>query len=151
MFTSAMAWAEPTGLAKGPDSLFGIWAAPCDAWGTPAECRLEWRRGLHADQLKVDYSITAKDGGKSIFSGTGIYGAGTENLEGYWSDSSGAIRPLYARWQEGVLTTHWGTAATEQGRTEYKLEKDGELHVTDWVLKPSGWHQFMRVEYQSVE
>ena len=133
-------------------ALLGSWSADCDAWGTPARCTLVWSQGLHASQLTVDYRIDARADGAAIFSGGGVYRtlAGGA-LDGYWYDSGGAIHPLAAAWGENTLTTHWGVAGSEQGRTRYRITDDGRLEVTDWSLGESEWRQFMQVTYDRSE
>lgn len=144
--TSAVAEA-PDNLA-GPEALLGAWTADCDAWGVAAKCRVDWSRGLHSQHMTISYRIDPAAGGASIFSGEGVYRTLENGLDGYWSDSGGAVHPLNAAWSGGALTTHWGVAGSEQGRSEYRLDEAGTMIVTDWSLTEQGWQQFMQVEYQ---
>lgn len=131
----------------GPQALLGTWEAPCDAWGTPADCRLGWTPGLTDNQLDIRYDIVSRADGEVIFSGKGVYQAATDGLRGYWADSGGAVHPLSAAWNSDTLTTHWGTAGGAQGRSRYHLASPDRLVVTDWALTEEGWQQFMQVEY----
>jgi len=132
-------------------SLVGEWTAPCDAWGTPAQCRLTWSAGHHAKQYRLGYLISAKEGRKTLFEGSATYQSGDASLEGFWADSNGALHPIFARWEGGELISHWGHPSTEQGRSHYKLNGDDSLTVTDWVLTREGWREFMRVEYRRMD
>lgn len=134
--------------AHGPAALMGEWRADCDTWGAAARCELDWAPGLHENHTTVRYAILHAGSGESIFSGDGVYRITGEDIIGYWSDSGGAIHPLSATWEDGALTTHWGTAGSAQGRTRYHLGDDGSLQVTDWALNDDGWVQFMDVTYQ---
>ena len=138
--------------APSPTALLGEWSAPCDAWGAEAHCTLDWRPDLHADHITVAYQIRNAQTDAMIFQGRGVYDVGDAGRPaGYWSDSGGAIHPLTAQWDEGVLTTHWGVAGSVQGRTRYALESDGALQVTDWLLREDGWMQFMSVRYERTQ
>ncbi len=141
--------AAPAAANDAAAALIGLWVADCDAWGTPAECRLEWARGHHDSLLSVRYTIEARQDGAGIFAGSGVYKLAGPALSGYWSDSNGSLHPLHATWQDGKLTTHWGSPATERGRTEYSLAEPGLLTVTDWTLTDTGWRRFMQVTYRS--
>ncbi|MEO0997120.1 MAG: hypothetical protein AAFX58_06345 [Pseudomonadota bacterium] len=128
-------------------ALLGDWAADCDAWGTPATCRLSWERGHHERLLTVRYRIESRQDGAEIFSGSAVYRLSPPDLTGYWSDSGGALHPLRAMWEDNTLTTRWGRPGTEEGRTEYARLAPGVLRVTDWALTDEGWRQFMQVTY----
>ncbi len=136
----------------GPRDLIGLWRADCNAWGTPARCTLRWAEGLHGSQLTVDYTIVSVADDRVLFAGQGVYKRVLDSrLRGYWVDSGGALFPLAASWGNLALTTHWGTAGMEQGRTRYRLSAPATLEVVDWSLRESGWQEFMRVEYDRIE
>ena len=64
--------------------------------------------------------------------------AGTGTVQGSPSQAT-----LAATVAGTTLTTQWGDAATEQGRTTYRREASGALEVTDEVLRRDGqWHVF---------
>jgi hypothetical protein len=142
---------ETTSAPSGIQQLRGHWSAPCDAWGTPAQCDLIWGAGLHPNHLTVKYTISSENDSSMIFSGQGVYRINELGLDGYWSASNGAIHPLKASWKSEGLTTHWGQSSTEQGRSTYQLVGENELLVTDSVLTKDGWREFMQVQYQRVE
>ncbi len=142
------AMGEVAGTSADASALIGTWTADCDAWGTEAKCRVDWSSGLHKEQITIAYTIDPAAGGAAIFAGDGVYRKLESGLDGYWSDSGGAIHPLNATWSDSTLTTHWGKAGGEQGRSEYRLDASGTMTVTDWSLTDQGWQQFMQVEYQ---
>ena len=148
LMISVGAAAQESERPPGPEALMGEWRGDCDAWGTAARCELDWGDGLHADHMTVRYAILHGESGEAIFLGDGVYRVGADALDGYWSDSGGAIHPLAATWDGATFTTHWGTAGAAQGRTRYQLLDDGTLQVTDWALREDGWRQFMDVTYQ---
>ncbi len=131
-----------------PADLIGRWVVDCDAWGAAGRCTIDWAEGLHASHMTIHYRIANAATDSTIFEGTGTYRqTGEASLDGYWSDSQGAIHPLSASWDNNALTTHWGIAGETVGRTRYSLNEDGSLTVTDWQLTEAGWAQFMEARY----
>lgn len=153
--SAAIGFAAIAGLsahAQSEDSahhqLSGIWASDCNAWGTPAHCHVIWQQGLHTSHMTIHYRIANAADDSTIFEGTGTYRQTDETtLDGYWSDSQGAIHPLSGSWEDNALTTHWGIAGETVGRTRYTLNEDDSLTVTDWQLTEEGWAQFMEARY----
>lgn len=142
------AGSQESTMPSGTYRLLGSWSADCSAWGTPARCTLAWSEGLHPSQIIIQYAIAAQSDGAAIFSGKGVYRVLSDNaFDGYWHDSGGAIHPLAASWDKGALTTYWGIAGSEQGRTRYRITDADQLEVTDWSLGESAWRQFMQVTY----
>ena len=131
-----------------PKSFLGDWAGPCDAWGVPANCSSKWARGLHNKHLIQEYSIVREEDGALIFSGRGVYQFDGTAVRGAWEGSNGAIHPIVGTFDETALSVIWGTPETEIGRSEYSIE-NGQLSVSDFVLSPSGWREFMTVVYDS--
>nr|WP_298121741.1 hypothetical protein [uncultured Pseudoxanthomonas sp.] len=73
---------------------------------------------------------------------------GDATCRGHWYDTRGMILPLVATPQADALTAEWGDAATERGRTTYRLDAD-TLHVTDEVRDKEGqWKVFRRSRLQ---
>ncbi len=46
------------------------------------------------------------------------------------------------------LLGHWGSPATEQGRSCYSLSNSSELQVIDSVLTEDGWREFLSAVYR---
>lgn len=129
-----------------PKSFLGDWAGPCDAWGVPATCTSKWTRGLHSKHLIQNYSIVREADDALIFAGRGVYQFEGTAVRGAWEGSNGAIHPITGTFDEAALSVIWGTPETEIGRSDYSIV-DGQLSVSDFVLSPSGWREFMTVEY----
>lgn len=124
--------------------LQGEWTSAGPAFGGPAKSMMRWSPTLDGRFVRIDYLIAMeRQGSTQTFTGIGHYkpGDGAE-ATGYWADNSGDLHPLNARADKDALTTIWGTAGGEQGRTEYRFMPDGKVRVTDWVLTAEGWRQF---------
>lgn len=128
-------------------SLKGTWTADCQTFAPGARCSLQWTDGLHKNLLQVVYQVRKADGSR-LFAGEGVYRRNDDAFAGFWSDTNGALHPLKAAFADGALTTYWGLAETEEGRTRYMLNADGSLSVTDWVKKDGNWRQFMHADYK---
>ena len=142
-------------LASNPLSFIGHWASTCEFFGATAQCELEWRAGLHPSLVEMQFTVLdspASIGNETeaglMFKGRSVLKQEEGAFRGFWQASNGDIHPLFARLESGTLTSYWGEAATELGRSEYQLLEDGSLQVKDWVLTDEGWQLFMEVEYQ---
>lgn len=131
--------------------LIGTWEAACELAGAPATCRMMWAPGLHPLQLTLSYEVRGRPEGERLFAGRGVYRLQSDSVEGVWSDSQNALHSITGVLTADALTTSWGSAATEQGRSEYRLEGPHMLNVTDRVLTKDGWRTFMQVRYQRVD
>lgn len=124
----------------------GTWSASCVAFNQPAICETRWSTGLNDQSMTVQsYRINHAETGTLLFEGRGVYRVRGETVDGYWEDSSDSIHRISGSWKNNILNVHWG-ALSDGGRSQYDFSSDG-LNVTDWVLQPSGWLQFMTVEY----
>jgi hypothetical protein len=128
-------------------SLKGTWTADCKAFAPGARCSLQWTDGLHKNLLRVVYQVR-NAAGNQLFAGEGVYQRSDDIFAGFWNDTNGSLHPLQATYTDGGLTTYWGRAETEEGKTRYALNAEGGLSVTDWVKKNGSWHQFMHADYQ---
>lgn len=133
-----------------PADFLGNWSQPCDAWGVPAICTTRWSRGKHSSHLVQDYAIHRTSEGSQVFAGRGVYRIDGTAVHGAWEGSNGAIHPITGKFESNALRVVWGTPETEMGRSEYVLEQD-TLTVTDSVLTPDGWRDFMTVTYSRAE
>ena len=125
------------------DWLHGGWAGTGTVQGSPSQATLEVAPALAGRFVELRYAF-ATSGERAVrFEGRGFYRADGAGWRGQWFDSTGATRPLAATVAGTTLTTQWGDAATEQGRTTYRREASGALEVTDEVLRRDGqWHVF---------
>lgn len=142
--------------ARAPDELspmifIGSWEAECDAFGTPARCESEWRRGLSCTLFEQRYRVTSVEDGSLMFAGHGVYRVRPGGVDGYWSDSQGSIHELYGVWRDGSLVIDWGEPSTDRGRSSYQVGDNARsMTVIDWALTADGWDRFMTVSYDSV-
>jgi len=142
-------------LASHPLFFIGQWTSSCEFFGAPAQCELEWRPGLHQRLVEMQFTVLDSTAGASseaevnlMFQGRSVLKQEEDAFRGFWQASNGDIHPLVAGLESGTLTSYWGEASTELGRSSYRLLDDGRLQVKDWVLTDEGWELFLEVEYQ---
>lgn len=105
--------------------LQGDWSGTGTMFGRPSEARLEIRPALGGRFLELSYRASG-------FEGRAFYRPGGDNRwAATWFDNRGTTFPIEAVAGERLLTANWGSAATEQGRTVYRLLPDGRLEVVD--------------------
>jgi len=117
------------------DWLMGRWAGTGTSFGAASEARLEVAPALDRAFVELRYNLIKP----ASFEGRAFYredsGGG---WEGRWFDSRGVTWPIGASLFETTLTSNWGTADTERGRTTYRLLRDGRLEIVDTVLEKDG-------------
>ena len=129
--------------AEALDWLHGHWSGSGTVHGAPSEATLDVAPALAGRFVELRYAFATSGERPFRFEGRGFYRADGGTWRGQWFDSTGAARPLTGTAEGTALTAHWGEPATEQGRTTYRLEADGELQVTDEVLRRDGrWQVF---------
>ncbi|NNE06711.1 MAG: hypothetical protein HKN15_13400, partial [Xanthomonadales bacterium] len=104
-------------------------------------------------RLEFSNSMRGSDGAGFEFRAHGYYRPGEDGvISGTWLDSRGVRLPLSGTSPDDfTLRIEWGSAETEQGRTEYRIDGD-RLQVVDEVLLPDGaWRVFGRSELQRVQ
>jgi len=139
LVATAAAAQQPAAL----DWLHGSWSGTGTVQGSPSEATLEAAPALGGRFVELRYQFVTRGERPFRFEGRGFYRAEGEAWRGQWFDSTGATRPLDGTVTGTTLTTQWGEAATEQGRTTYRLEAPNALQVTDEVLRGDGqWRVF---------
>lgn len=112
--------------------LAGSWRGPGTMFGNPSEATLSVRPTLGGRFLEFSYRA-------GPFEGRAFYRqAGDGAWQANWFDNRGVTFPIAGRVEGRTLTSDWGSAATEQGRTVYRLAEDGRLHLSDSVRRPDG-------------
>lgn len=122
--------------------LTGRWAGAGSSFGAAGEASLEIAPALGGAFVELRYIAT-----KPVpFKGRAFYKEGSAgDWEGRWFDSRGVTWPIRATLSGTTLTSDWGTADTERGRTVYRRLEDGRLEVVDMVLQQDCRHrQFAR-------
>ena len=117
---SALAW------------LTGSWRGSGTMFGNGSEATLIVRPVLGGRFLEFDYRA-------GPFEGRALYRAAPDGAwQATWFDNRGISFPIAGQVAGRTLTSEWGGAETERGRTVYRLADDGTLHVTDSVRRPDG-------------
>ena len=112
--------------------LSGQWRGTGTMLGRASEATLSVSPVLDGNFLEFSYRAGS-------FEGRAFYRpAPNGNWQAHWFDNRGISFRIVARAEAQTLTSEWGDAATERGRTVYRLADDGRLHVTDSVRRPDG-------------
>ncbi|WP_227340009.1 hypothetical protein [Sphingopyxis sp. P8] len=121
------------GIAFGRPARATLAIGPADDGGMALAYRLVVEREpAIAYSAHADYRIDAKG-----------------RVRGRWSDSRGQMRPVTGILTSEGLSTHWGSADVEIGRSTYMLHSDDGLTVTDSVLQHDGsWRVFATLRYR---
>lgn len=122
------AMAGPALASDGPSALHwleGRWQGTGTMFGQASEATLEVRPALNGRFMEFSYRA-------GRFEGRAFY----RPVEGgrwqaTWFDNRGITFPIVAMLSDQTLTSDWGSADTERGRTIYRLLPDGRLEVTD--------------------
>ncbi|NNC38584.1 MAG: hypothetical protein EX271_01735 [Acidimicrobiales bacterium] len=127
------------------EKFLGKWQSTGDAFGQPAVSTMVWTLALEGRFIRLDYSIDPpnKENAKSIFSGVAYYKMGDDgSYTAFWADTSGDLHPLNASFADNTLTTIWGVEGEKLGKTRYALGADGNITVTDWIMRDGEFRQF---------
>lgn len=117
--------------------IIGEWRGSGTMFGRPSEATLSVRPVLGDRFIEFSYRAGQFEG-RAFYAPTP--GGG---WRAQWFDNRGVTFPIEAREIERALTSEWGSAETERGRTVYRLADDGRLHLTDSVRRPDGsWRDF---------
>ncbi len=119
---SALAW------------LTGTWRGSGTMFGNPSEATLAVSPALGGRFLEFSYRA-------GRFEGRAFYRPAVGGWQAQWFDNRGVTFPIAAQAGVQVLTSEWGNAATERGRTIYRLAGNGRLHITDAVRLPDGGYR----------
>ena len=134
---------EFIGTWKGQGNLLGSEATFSMKW--------EWVLGQRFVRLTFENRMQGPDGVERVLQAQAFYRpVGEGRLEGTWFDSRGMVLPLVGSSEQTTLTTLWGTPATEEGRTVYRLLDEGLIEVKDFVLKGDQWQKFGQALYRRV-
>jgi hypothetical protein len=126
--------------------LLGAWTGNGELMGRPARFEMCWDEILGGAFIRLRFAnhfVGASTDQRAIES-MGFYPAGAEGGKGTWVDSRGvvfalAVQPRGSR----ALSVTW-TGERESGRTQYELQSDSALAVTDEVLTAGEYRVFAR-------
>lgn len=89
--------------------------------------------------------VAARDGGALEpvnFSGHARYDMSDRGpMGGHWTDSFGSDYSIAPRIDGGALIVDWGPEAQMRGRSEYRIQADGDLQIDDFVRGEDGQHR----------
>ena len=131
----------------------GSWEGQGELFGSKASFSMKWESvlGQQFVRLTFENGTEGPDGISRTLQAVAFYRPiGEGRLEGTWFDSRGKVLPLQVSTEPTTMTTLWGTPATEQGRTMYRLVDKGKIEVEDFVLQGDQWHKFGHATYQRV-
>lgn len=95
--------------------------------------------------LVQEYSFSDSNNGTELFRGRGLYKIDGNSVSGHWEDSANNVYSLSGSIENHVISVNWGEI-NNGGRSRYDFS-GGKFHAVDWALRPSGWYEFMNVEY----
>jgi hypothetical protein len=120
--------AAPASASDGPGALHwleGRWTGTGTMFGQASEAVLEVRPALGGRFMEFSYRA-------GRFEGRAFYRPAEDgSWQATWFDNRGITFPIAASLAGQTLTSDWGSAETERGRTIYRLLPDGRLEVTD--------------------
>jgi hypothetical protein len=120
--------AGPAPAADGPGALHwleGRWRGTGTMFGRASEAMLEIRPALGGRFMEFSYRA-------GRFEGRAFYRPVADGRwQATWFDNRGISFPIAAVLAGQMLTSDWGSAETERGRTVYRLLPDGRLEVID--------------------
>lgn len=127
-------------------SLTGQWAGTGEVSGMSASVELEFRDALDGQGHHLSFfnRMQAADGKVWPFRAEAFYLCEKSGAcSGHWYDTRGMTLPLKTSSHGDRLVVEWGDAATERGRTTYRVDADGKLRITDEVVGKDGvWKTF---------
>jgi hypothetical protein len=133
--------------------LLGEWRGTGVVTGRASEVTMTWSRDVGDAFVHLRFRNAMAEGGgrpAQVFEGRGYYRSASATAmggAGTWIDSRGFIFPVAFTISADALTSEWGTASTERGRTVYRLTPTGTLEVIDFVRLPDGqYREFGRTE-----
>ncbi len=116
--------------------LVGDWRGSGTMFGNPSEATLSVRPVLGGRFLEFSYRAGRFEG-RALYS---LISGGRWRAQ--WFDNRGMTFPVVAHEIERTLTSNWGSADSEEGRTAYILAADGRLRITDSVRRDGSYREF---------
>ena len=128
----------------------GSWKGSGQLFGFDAQFEMSWERVLNDKFVLLTFRNSFIDGSgkeRTLKARAFYKSTGEGTLQGTWFDSRGKIIPLESVIDDSTLTTLWGTAETELGRTIYRVVSDDEVEVNDYISKDGEWQKFGHASY----
>jgi len=146
----ATATAQPFSFA----SLEGQWRGQGTFRGAPSDVSAAFAPIFDgsAYSLDIDVRFTPANGAPMRFQGRGGYALRNgAPVGGSWVDSFGNSYAIAPRLENNALIVDWGNG-TVLGRSEYRIEAEGDLRIEDFVQAEDGqWRRFALAELRRTE
>ena len=136
------------------EQFLGSWNGVGQLFGAEAQFEMNWQRVLEHQFVRLTFSNNFKDSGgrERILKAQAFYkSTGEGRFRGTWFDSRGMILPLESTFEDSVLTTLWGAAENEEGRTVYRLQPNDRIEVDDYIRKEGKWQKFGHAIYHRAD
>lgn len=130
--------------------LQGRWEGEGTLFGGPARFEMEWtpKHGVVVLTFS-NATVDAAGAATPILGAVAIYRTTTAAPRATWEDTRGVQVTITWVATDSVLTSTW-TAATESGQTEYAVQPDGTVEVTDHVMRNGELVLFGQATYRRV-
>ena len=121
----------------------GAWTGTGTVLNQPSQVSLIWTWELDGQFLRLTFKNKMP---KATFEGHAYYRpSGGGRYRGMWFDNAGMVRPIEGSGDGAALVSKWGTPASEEGETTYRLLSDSEMEIVDRVKSRDGtWREFGR-------
>ena len=132
-------------------ALNGTWSGAGTLMGRPASFEMQWRTldggfvELHFTNAFVDASGAVTP----VLEARALYRPSGTTAIGVWIDTRPQRIQLESEISQSAVITNW-TAATERGRTEYRIEEGG-VTVRDYVEADGEMRLFAEARYTRVD
>lgn len=129
--------------APPPPTFFGLegaWRGTGTFQGMPSNVAARFEPATDGDWTLDLEVVAARPGGEpTVFTGHARYAMAAGNpASGAWFDSLGSTYSISPRIENGVLIVDWGPEAPVRGRSEYRLQDDGDLQIEDFAPNRNG-------------
>jgi hypothetical protein len=148
---------QATPLTEPPvvTALMGDWRGSGTVNGQGSSITMTWERAVSGAFVRLRFRNEMAPGNgrpAMVFEGHGYYQiARPDGGVGTWMDSRGLMLPVEVALEARTLTSDWGSATTERGRTVYRLVEADLLEVTDFVRGRDGeYREFGRSRLRRV-
>lgn len=147
--------AQNVSAEDAPLELFrGSWSGSGQLFGAEARFEMKWEMALNNQFVQLTFKNSFKDSGgreRTLKAQAFYKSMGEGRYRGTWFDSRGMVLPLESTFEDSVLTTLWGSAESENGRTVYSIHADDTIEVDDYINKDGEWQKFGHAVYHRID
>ncbi|HUF47697.1 MAG TPA: hypothetical protein VMM93_07760 [Vicinamibacterales bacterium] len=153
LLAAVLAASTPALQASRPavvEQLMGEWRGQGTVLGRASSITMVWESAVGDAFVRLRFRNEMAAGATqaaAVLEAHGYYrfSGGPMNNRGSWIDSRGVVLPVVVTVADDALTSDWGDAQTEVGRTVYRLVAADTLEVVDSVRQADGsYRQFGR-------